>query len=328
MTDSTQYELVDCPRDGITRVCFDPSDSSKLLASSWDRTLRLYNVEENRLIQKFNGQSPILDCCFGDSGKVYTGELDQSVKQYDTETGGEVILGHHKAGTRAVCWSNTKNSLYSGSWDKSVSVWDPRSSPAEISNHKLPNKVFSMDLQGNILAIAMAERHISIYDIRNMQAPWQCRETSLRYMLKAIRLMPNGEGYACSSIEGRVAFEYFDMSNEVQAKRYAFKSHRQSIKETEVVYPVNALAFHPIYGTFASGGSDCIVNIWDGVNRKRVRMFPRYPDEISSLAFSSDGGKLAVASSYTFDEGERDQAPDTIFIRKMEDADVKPRLVQ
>lgn len=111
----------------------------------------------------------------------------------------------------------------------------------------------------------MANRHIHIYDIRNMKEPWQQRESSLKYMLRSIRLMPNGEGnpnenrmycwiltnvlrkgYACSSIEGRVALEFFDMSPEVQAKKYAFKSHRQTIDDTEVVYPVNALAFHPM----------------------------------------------------------------------------------
>lgn len=40
----------------------------------------------------------------------------------------------------------------------------------------------------------------------------------------------------------------------VQARRYAFKCHRKSDTGTDTVYPVNALAFHPVFGTFASGG--------------------------------------------------------------------------
>lgn len=79
------------------------------------------------------------------------------------------------------------------------------------------------------------------------------------------------------------------------------------------------------YGTFASGGSDCVVSIWDGVNRKRIKQFQRYPDEISSLSFSPDGKMLAVASSYTFDEGERDHSPDAIFIKHIGDNECKPR---
>jgi cell cycle arrest protein BUB3 len=102
-----------------------------------------------------------------------------------------------------------------------------------------------MDLKNNTLAVAMADRHIYVYDIRNMSTPYQERESSLRYMLRAIQLMPNGQGFACSSIEGRVAFEYFDLTPEIQQKKYNFKSHRAIVNETEVVYPVNALAFHP-----------------------------------------------------------------------------------
>lgn len=40
----------------------------------------------------------------------------------------------------------------------------------------------------------------------------------------------------------------------MQAKRYAYKCHRRTEDGQERVYPVNALAFHPVYGTFASGG--------------------------------------------------------------------------
>lgn len=81
------------------------------------------------------------------------------------------------------------------------------------------------------------------------------------------------------------------------------------------------------YGTFASGGSDAVVNIWDGIHRKRLKHITGYPDEISSLAFNNDGSLLAIASSYTFDEGSRDHAPDTIYIRRIVDSDVAPRIV-
>lgn len=37
-----------------------------------------------------------------------------------------------------------------------------------------------------------------------------------------------------------------------------------------MVYPVHAIAFHPTYGTFATGGGDGVVNIWDGDNKKRL----------------------------------------------------------
>jgi cell cycle arrest protein BUB3 len=60
------------------------------------------------------------------------------------------------------------------------------------------------------------------------------------------------------------------------------------------------------YGTFASGGGDGVVNIWDGFNKKRLRQFPRYPSSIAALAFSKDGDYLAIASSYCYEEGPKE----------------------
>lgn len=48
--------------------------------------------------------------------------------------------------------------------------------------------------------------------------------------------------------------EYFDNSEQVQSRKYAFKCHRRSEAGKDVVYPVNAIAFHPVFGTFATGG--------------------------------------------------------------------------
>ncbi|KAI8336872.1 WD40-repeat-containing domain protein [Choanephora cucurbitarum] len=327
MNDPSQIELNDPPKDGITNLTFHPSDPSLLLVSSWDKTLRIYNVETNRLVQQFTSESAILDCCFGDDDVVFYGGLDRKVKMIQLTTGEQTVLGEHQGAISCVCWGSVTKKLFTGSWDKTLCIWDPHQPSACLQQIDLQRKVFSMDLKDTKLAIALSDRKTLIYDIRDMTTPWQTRDTTLRYQLKCVRLMPNGQGYVCSSIEGRVAIEYFDMAEEVQFKRYAFKSHRQTINDTEVVYPVNSLAFHPKYGTFASGGSDCVVNIWDGAHRKRIKNMAGYPDEIASLAFNQDGTKLAIASSYTFDEGERDHAPDAIYIKQIQDTDVAPRNV-
>ncbi|KAF8971020.1 hypothetical protein BGZ52_010324 [Haplosporangium bisporale] len=158
-----------------------------------------------------------------------------------------------------------------------------------------------------------------------MKETLQRRESSLKYQTRMVRCMRDGLGYASSSIEGRVAVEFFDPSAESQAKKYAFKCHRMTIDGTETIYPVNALAYHPIHGTFASGGSDGGVTLWDGFNKKRLRQYPRYPTSVSSLSWSCDGKTLAVASSYTYDEGEKDHAPDQIFLRSISDQEARPK---
>jgi len=111
-----------------------------------------------------------------------------------------------------------------------------------------------------------------------------------------------------------VAVEYFDQSAEVQKKKYAFKCHRIKENNVENIFPVNAIrsaenscvsvilvviysikinnvcfSFHEEYSTFATGGSDGYVNVWDGFNKKRLCQFHKYPTGIASLAFSSCG---------------------------------------
>ncbi|KAH9470998.1 hypothetical protein Pst134EA_004908 [Puccinia striiformis f. sp. tritici] len=59
---------------------------------------------------------------------------------------------------------------------------------------------------------------------------------------------------------------------------------------------------HMAFGTFATGGGDGIVSIWDSAAKKRLRQLPKYPGSITSLAFNSDGSKLAIACSILEEE--------------------------
>ena len=145
-------------------------------------------------------------------------------------------------------------------------------------------------------------------------------------MTRAVACMPNDAGYASSSIEGRVAVEWFDPSPTSQARKYAFKCHRQTSAEgVDVVYPVNALAFHPVHGTFASGGGDGIVALWDGVAKRRIRQYQKYPASIAALSFSADGRFLAVGVSPGFEDGTegQDEGVVKVFIRELGENEAK-----
>lgn len=46
---------------------------------------------------------------------------------------------------------------------------------------------------------------------------------------------------------------------------------------------------------------------------------------MSALAFSRDGSQLAVASSYSYERGDVEHGPDEIYVRRMQDVEVKPK---
>merc|ERR1712232_64627 len=132
--------------------------------------------------------------------------------------------------------------------------------------------------------------------------------------------------YASGSVEGSVGIEYFE-PQENDEKRYAFKCHRVKSEDGgEVVHPVNAVAFHPVHGTFATGGSDGGVCVWDAYAKKRLWRLNPFDTSVSSLSFSADGTMLAIGVSYTFDAGERYPLPaNELVVRQITDSEVLPK---
>jgi len=282
----------------------------------------LYDAQQNSLKQRFRSRGAVLDCCFSDNTHGFSGGLDKDVKMYDLNAGTDAKLGAHDEAVKCIEYSSSIGCVLSGGWDSKLKVWDPRAYNM-VSSIKLPDKVYTMAVANNRFIVGTANRHVWIFDLRNMSQPEQQRQSSLKYPTRCINCSPTGTGYVLSSTEGRVAVEYFDPASE--GKKYAFKCHRQKINGVDHVYPINAIAFHPIHGTFATGGCDNFVYIWDGENKKRISQLKPFPTSVSALDFNHDGSLLAVASSYTFEEGEKDHPPDQIFVRAIIDSDVKPK---
>lgn len=308
------------PGDGISCVTFAPKSNS-LLVSSWDSTARLYDASQNISRATFNFKAACLSCCFRDDERGFAGGLDESVYCLDLSRGAYSIIGNHSSTISCLEYSRSTNLLFSGSWDETVGLWDERHPKGAIDTLAVDGKVYSLSLTDTRVVVATSGRQILIYDIRNMSQPEVARESPLRHQTRKVACFSDGNGYALGSIEGRVAIEYFDMSPESQTKKYAFKCHRKG----DLAYPVNTIAFHPVYGTFATGGCDGFINMWDGENKKRLCQLHPYPTSIASCAFSHDGSILAIASSYTFEEGDKPHPEDNVYLRHVQDADVKPR---
>ncbi|KAJ9669475.1 mitotic spindle checkpoint protein Bub3 [Coniosporium apollinis] len=344
---SNQHELAEPPSDAISALKFAPNSSSRLLVSSWDRHVYLYDEHEgqpNQLVRKFEHRAPVLDVCFGkDDDEAYSVGLDWDVRRIDLTTGEQSILSTHEAGVKSVVYSSEHDLLISASWDKTLHIHFPSDMISHVPNTvPLPAKPFSLSLTPTKLVVAMANRLVHIYDLRTLALlcsqssqpppnttelePWQHRESSLKFMTRAVACMPNDAGYASSSIEGRVAVEWFDPSESSQARKYAFKCHRQaSDNGMDIVYPVNALAFHPVLGTFATGGGDGVVALWDANAKRRIRQYQRYPASVAALAFSGDGKFLAVGVSPGFEDGEEvlGEGEVKVFIRELGENEAK-----
>lgn len=317
------------PGDGVSCLAFSPTSPSSLLVASWDTTVRLYDVHANS--NKFTCLlgGACLACCFNhDASAGYAGGLDHGVYSLDMFRGGaKSLLGAHGAPVSCMGFNAEHRVLFTGGWDCVVNAWDERArggnggqGPQALD--ALGGKVYSLATQGHTICAATSSQQILIWDVRSLTQAVQVRESPLRNQLRTVALSPSGEFMALGSTEARIAVEYLSSDEDAQKKSYAFKCHRKD----NLAYPVNTVAFHPVYGTFVSGGCDGIVNSWDGGNKKRITQLPAYSNSIASLSFNCDGSLLAVAASYTYEEGATaTHREENVFVRQVDMAEVMPK---
>lgn len=348
------FTITNSPGKPITALSFspNPSQANRLLAASWDGTVRLYQLpwakdvakaedasSHTRLVHTFAHESAVLDVCWISDTLAASVCVDRRVRLLNLLTGQTQVLGKHEAAASKVRYSPSTNLLITSSWDATVMVWDTKKQPPRlVRTISLPDKVLAMDVSPPYhqvsssdsntesivkdahprLVVGMAGRAIHVFDLQKWRTlidanenandgsdddtAWkaeQRRESSLKYMLRDLRCMPSGLGFALSSVEGRIAVEFFDASStDPSMQKYAFKCHRQAEDGTDTVYPVNAIAFHPVHGTFTSIGGDATWAIWDPTAKKRIRQYPKMASPLSAAAISSDGQIQAVASGF------------------------------
>ena len=96
MTAKVEYELSNPPTDGITSVVFAPSFGSPLLlASSWDKSVYLYDVSKDTDSPRvtYSHSRAVLDCCFPELTRSFSVGLDGSLVTFDFHTQQSAVLG-------------------------------------------------------------------------------------------------------------------------------------------------------------------------------------------------------------------------------------------
>ncbi|XP_047960924.1 mitotic checkpoint protein BUB3.3 isoform X2 [Salvia hispanica] len=276
-------------RDAISRIRFAPG-SNNLLISSWDSTLRLFDVDKCELrFEAPNGGSGLLDCCFESESVALTANSDGSVIRYDMGVGNSKAIGKHEDLATCIEYSEEKCQLISAGWDKKVKFWDPRSTSSLGCLSSLGMEVESMSLSGLSLMIAHRSS-VHLYDLRRLDKSLEAKEYFMDIHIKCVRTNSELEGFIAGSVDGRVALKHVGQSKTDEGLR----------------------------GVVVTGDNEGYATIWDVIKRRRLLEFPRFPNSVASVACNHRGQLLAVASSYTYQEAnEREEHPQ-IFMHHLD----------
>lgn len=271
--------------------------------------------------------SPVLCSTFSaDGSTVFTAGVDKAVRMWklgQQPTGPPQQIGSHTQPIKSIGFINSSNLIVSGGWDNKLNFWDARS-PNPVGSIDLPDRCYDLDVRGNVMAVATANKNIIVYDVSSGQPREHMRkESPLKHQTRCISCFPDMSGFAVGSIEGRVGIQY---NNKAQEKNnFAFKCHRQA----DNVYAVNAIAFNPI-GTFATVGADGVVTFWDKDNKQKLKAFPSKNKPISCASFNAQGNLFAYGASYDWSKGSGFYTPNTpnaneIFIHPTSQEEIQPK---
>ncbi|CUS13173.1 unnamed protein product [Tuber aestivum] len=332
---SADITLSSPPEDSISDLEF--SMKSDLLAvASWDKRVRIYDVSQTgansgRAIYAHGG--PVLSVAWSnDGGKLVSGGADNAARLWDAATGQSAQVAAHDDPIRSVRWFTLPGAnaqmVITGSWDKTIKYWDLRQQrPA--GSVELLERVYTMDVSRDLLAVGTAERHIQVINLKNPGTVFQSRISPLKWQTRVVTCFPDASGVAIGGIEGKCGFVYLDAKN--SSSEFSFRCHRRARTggtDTDV-YGVNAISFHPVHGTFSTAGADGTFHYWDKDSRTRIKGFPHVGGIISATSFNRNGTIFAYAVSYDWSKGHQYNTPtypNKIMLHKVSDEEAKRRV--
>jgi len=323
---TNQSALVpDSPSDSISCLAWSPAGNI-LAAGSWDKSVRIWEVSAQGVQARMaiQHEAPVLCCNFSKDGqKIVSGGCDNKVKMKVLATQQEQQIGQHDAPVKEAFFIDEMNMVVSGSWDKTLRFWNMQQ-PTAVATLQLPERVYSMDVKYPLLVVGMADRHVHVYNLQNLQsnpAPYKQGQTALKMQTRCICAFPDKTGYAVGSIEGRCSITHIEDT----AKNFQFKCHRT----TDEIFAINDIDFHPSMGTFATGGGDGTFIFWDKENRQRLKQFNSCNYPVTAGKFNALGDMYAYAVSYDWSKGHEGNHPThakSILLHKVQEAEVKPKI--
>ncbi|CAN1190765.1 Protein RAE1 [Linum perenne] len=323
------FEVIQPPTDSVSSLCFSPK-ANYLVATSWDNQVRCWEITRNASTAtsapkaSMSHDHPVLCSAWKDDGTtVFSGGCDKQVKMWPLLSGGQALtVAMHDAPVKEVAWIPEMSLLVSGSWDKTLKYWDTRQQNP-VHTQQLPDRCYSMSVRHPLMVVGTADRNLVVFNLQNPQAEFKRIPSPLKYQTRCVAAFPDQQGFLVGSIEGRVGVHHLDDSQ--QSKNFTFKCHRES----NDIYSVNSLSFHPVHHTFATAGSDGAFNFWDKDSKQRLKAMARCSQPIPCSAFNNDGSVYAYAVCYDWSKGAENHNPaaakTSIFLHLPQESEVKAK---
>lgn len=184
------FPVKDSPNETISAITFSPSNNL-FAATSWNKEVRVYEYSGNGMSQgkaiNTSHTGPVLCAAFSPDGStLFTGGCDRAGRMWNLQANQSTQVAQvslvelqeqlgrlkmlvwlqHDASIKAMSFIPEVNMLVTGGWDGYLRYWDVRAG-RETLKVQMPERVYALDVAGEYVAVATANRHILVYSVRN-----------------------------------------------------------------------------------------------------------------------------------------------------------------
>lgn len=317
------FDLEGPPEDCISRLRWSPlSCPIELLGvSSWDKTVRVYQVQQPQPDQVQSNPMamqrhtlPVLDLSFSSDGRAFYGGCCKTAVEWNLTTNQTRQVAAHELPVSCVEYVNNgvaQEMLITCGWDGKVRFWDLRQQ-APVKEENLGAPIHSMDASTSPMATFATGRKITVYNLQSMSKFSEVESHSMvKYGLRAVANLKNHTGLLMGSSEGRVALVPLN-AQATPNLSCCFKAHcieNAPAKNHFTMFPTNFVSAHPEAAAAVSGGADGAVRVWNLSTKSRTFELPARQHNgqavpCSAGALSARGTMIGFALSYDWSMGK------------------------
>jgi WD40 repeat protein len=270
--------------DTVRSIAFSP-DGSTLVSGSVDKTVRIWDVPNGRLIRTIDAHSDNVNAvAYSPDGRlVASGSSDQSVKLWDPLTGGLVRkLDGADSEVLSLAFDPTGKLIAGGTADGDFDVWDARTGELKTSiEAKTPVTCVAFNVGGKVAATGSEDKSVRIWNAATGELVRTLQGHS--NTVSSVAFSPDGKLIASGSWDRTVKLWDAGTGALVQT----LQGHSGIVTST---------AFDPKGKTIATGSADRSVKIWNVAGGSLIRSLEQNPSTVSTLAFNPAGNRLASGS--------------------------------
>ena len=198
--------------------------------------------------------------------------------------GGYATLYGHVSRINSLSVSPDGRRMATGSWDRTVKVWDAETGAALVTlqGHTSSVNGVSFSPNGQRIASASADGTVKVWDARSGKEMQTLKGND--QVLTSVTYSPDGRQIASGSNDGTV--KLWNIGTET--KLLTLAGHKSV---------VSSVAFSPDGHRIASASGDATVKLWDSASGKELAALAGHAAEVSDVEFSPDGSQIVSSSN-------------------------------